>query len=162
MLWIFLVLYGLAGFCVLGLETAWIDLFEQALGGTVQSAAVVILVFFTVSAFGNRLGAAVARRMPRSAAAYGMSEICAALTAAAVPLLAPLVWKALPAAGFQSGSVVWLRQGLGVLLVMGVPALFQGISHPLVMMTIQIRRSWEFNTVYLIPGNLILCILWQG
>jgi spermidine synthase len=128
-----------AGFLSFCLEVAWTRVFAMILGSSTYSFAAILAAFIAGIALGSALLVRLQRRLPDALLAFGFSELIAgALVLLPLPLLPYLPWALgraahdLPGtdAGFRTFELMKLS---ACLLVMLLPAVFLGVSIPLLV-----------------------------
>jgi len=123
-----LALYALSGFCSLASETIWIRALSVRIGNTVETATLVLTVFFLCAAAGNWWGSRVVARQARPAGFYGRCELLSAGTAALLFPCRHLLYALVHAP--ESGVGLVSLHFCYTLLLVGVPSFFAGSTFP--------------------------------
>jgi MFS family permease len=147
------VLYGLSGFCALGLEIVWFRLIDVAVRSTAFTFGTVLSLYLLGCALGSLAAARLADRIRRPLRAFLLAQagilLAAGLAIAllfrlpgSVPVLHAFVdaWKA-PAffrfgRHFRPGAIVQMYLALPGILF-GLPTFLMGFSFPLLQRAVQ-------------------------
>lgn len=131
--WIILI-YFCSGVCTLIDEVVWVRLLKLTLGNTVYASSIVVSVFMGGLALGALLMSRYADRVRRPLRLYAGLEVCATVSALALPLLMRLAdgpYRWFYARFEPSPAVLHLVQVIVSAVLLLVPAMVMGSTLPL-------------------------------
>jgi predicted membrane-bound spermidine synthase len=172
---LWLLVYGLSGFCALSLEIVWFRVVDVAVKSTAFTFGTVLFLYLLGSGAGCLIGARLAPRVARPLSAFLLCQ-CALLAYAAAALLAfatlpadlPLYrwfvgyWRdgnpLLPGRPGTLGGLLLLYLGLPLVLY-GPPTLLMGLSFPILQRAVQDDpRTSGFKVGLLQACNIAGCV----
>src|SRR5688572_16464302 len=164
-------MFFLSGMGALIFETVWFSQIGLTVGNSVWSAALVIAAFMAGLALGNAAALLLARRWVNLVRGYGLVEVVAAVSGAAVVLAIPYLpyaFRPLLAPFLDEGAVLDLIR-LGIAFgLMVIPAIALGATLPLLSRPLEaaagnygsaLGRLYGVNTLGAVAGTLIAELL---
>jgi spermidine synthase len=163
-------MFFLSGMGALVFETVWFSQLGLVVGNAVWSAALVTGAFMAGLALGNAGAIRIARRWGDALRCYGMAEVAAALSGAALVLLLPLLPGAFAPLFARLVDGPWLqpaRLGIAFGLLL-IPAAALGATLPLLARPLEaaaggygaaLGRLYGVNTLGAVAGTLGAALL---
>lgn len=152
----FLILYVFSGVAVLAMETVWIRVLAFMLGSTVESATLVIAMFFLFAAAGHLVASRVSARSVHPLLIYGIAEMAFAGSAFVLFLAHKALWSFTLAHAPQSlsgGRLV--ADAVFTSVVVGLPCFLAGTTFPLLSQAFVARADTRTSGAGLLyAGNL--------
>ena len=160
-------MYFLSGMGALVFETVWFNQIGLIVGNSVWSAALVLAAFMAGLALGNAAAVALARRWSNLVRGYGLLEMLAGISGAAVVLVfpfLPLLFRPV-LAPFLDHTLALNLVRLGIAFgLMVIPAIALGTTLPLLAKPVEaatgnygfaLGRLYGVNTLGAVAGTLL-------